>query len=147
MEKLNRNIHLKLQEMCECYMESDFLPELSKTAAFKGEDLEENSIKYLALAILEALTQKAGELTVAQGEEVQVTASAFDGKTIMPPPSKEMTAKIFEIIRSITHIEDANGESALAFGFRNDQLDLLVTLKKEEGKESLKIVFPELEPC
>lgn len=146
MEKLNRNFHLKLQEMCDCYMDTDYLPELEKTAAYKGNDIEENSIKYLALALLEALTQKSEKLTIKKTDKVQVRVISFDEKIALPEPTNEMADKIFEIVRAITHIEDAKGESPLAFGLRNGNLDITVKLKKEEDKESLKLIFPELEP-
>ena len=146
MEKLNRNFHLKLQEMCECYLDTDYLPELKRAVTSEVDDLEENSIKYLALAILEALTQKAMKLTVKKKEKVKVTVSSFDEKITLPAPTSEMADKIFEITRAITHIEDAKGESQLAFGLRNGQMDLTVKLKKKGAAESLKLIFPELEP-
>ena len=146
MENLNRNLHAKLQEMCDCYMDTDFLPELESAVTAEGDDLEENSIKYLALAILESLTQKAGKLAVKKKEKVKVTISSFDEKIQLPPPTNEMADKIFEIVRSITHIEDAKGASTLAFGLRNGQIDLTVKLKKKDGKESLKLIFPDVEP-
>jgi hypothetical protein len=146
MEKLNRNLHLKLQEMCECYMNTDYLPELDKTATTGRDDLEENSIKYLALAILESLTQKAEKLIIKKQDKVEVTVVSFDGKIALPSPTNEMADTIFNVMRAITHIEDAKGESPLAFGLRNGSLDLTVKLKKKENKESLKLIFPQLEP-
>ena len=132
--------------MCECYMNTDYLPELDKTVRSGGDDLEENSIKYLALAILESLTQKAEKLTIKKDDKIQVTVAAFDGKIALPAPTNEMADTIFKVIRAITHIEDAKGESPLAFGLRNGNLDLTVKLKKKENKESLKLIFPQLEP-
>ena len=146
MEKLNRNLHLRLQEMCDCYMETDFLPELAKTATATGGDLEENSIKYLALALLESLTQKAKKLTIKKKDTVQITVTSFDEKITLPTPTDAITDKIFAIMRGITHIEDDNGQSPLAFGLRNGNLEIMVKLKKEGDKESLKLIFPELEP-
>jgi hypothetical protein len=146
MEHLDRNLHAKLQGMCDCYMDTDYLPELGKAVNSKGNDLEENSTKYLALAILEALTQKAKKLTIKRKENISVKVTSFDETTSLPAPTDEMATKIFEIVRSIVHLDGDSGESALAFGLRNGQLDLNVKLKKKEGKESLKIIFPELEP-
>jgi hypothetical protein len=127
-------------------METDFLPELDKTVAGKGDDLEENSIKYLALTILEALTEKAKKLSIKKDAKVQVVVNSFDESITLPAPTAEMATKIFEIMRAITHIEEAEGESPLAFGLRNGNLDLTVKLKKKRDKESLKFIFPELEP-
>lgn len=146
MEKLHRNFHLKLQEMCDCYMDTDYLPELDRTVASKGGDIEENSVKYLALAILEALTQKAKKLTLKKSDKIKVKVSSFDEKIELPAPTDDMVDKIFEIMRAIIHLDDRKGESALAFGLRSGQVDLTVKLKKKEGKESLKLIFPELAP-
>ena len=144
MEKLNRNLHLKLQEMCDCYMDTDYLPELEKTVVSLGGDMEENSIKYLALSILEALTQKAGKLKLKKEDTVTVTITSVDEKIELPAPTSEMVDSIFEIMRAITHIDEAKGESLLAFGLRSGQVDITVQLKTREGKSSLKLIFPEM---
>ena len=145
MEKLSRNLHLKLQEMCDCYMNTDYLPQLDLAVASGVDNIEENSIKYLALTILEAITQKAEKLKIKKSDKVKVTITSLDEKIKLPAPTIEMVDKIFEIVRAITHIEDAEGECQLAFGVQNEQIDLTVKLKKKGDKESLKIIFPELE--
>ena len=144
MEKLSHNLHAKLQEMCDCYMDTDYLPELKRAVTSTADDLEENSIKYLALAILEVLTQKAGKLKIKKKDKVTVEITSSDEKITLPAPTGEMAGKIFEIVRSITHIEGDKGESELAFGLRNGRIDLTAKLSKKEGKESLKLIFPEL---
>ena len=50
MEKMTLNYHLKLQEMCDCYLETDFLVKMKGMAGIESTDLEEDAIKYLALA-------------------------------------------------------------------------------------------------
>jgi len=125
-------------------METDFMPELKRAANSTTDDLEENAIKYLALAILEVLTQKASKLTVKKKEIVKVKISSSDEKIMLPAPTTEIADKIFEIVRTITHIEEDKGASELAFGLRNGRIDLTVKLSKKPGKESLKLIFPEL---
>jgi hypothetical protein len=57
MEKIRLNYHLKLQEMCDCYMETDFLAAMQGMAGIDSTDVEEDAIKYVALAIMYAITQ------------------------------------------------------------------------------------------
>ena len=74
MEKITVTNHLKLQEMCDCYMETDFLPEMQGMAGADSKDVEEDAIKYLALAIMYAITEMAGKLSFKKkGEEIKVT--------------------------------------------------------------------------
>ena len=42
MEKLSLNYHLRLQEMCDCYMETDFSNAIQSMAGVESEDPEEH---------------------------------------------------------------------------------------------------------
>jgi hypothetical protein len=64
MEKIQLNYHLKLQEMCDCYMETDFLANMQGMVGAESKDLEEDAVKYLALTVLYAITRKAAKLTI-----------------------------------------------------------------------------------
>ena len=44
MEKIRLNYHLKLQEMCDCYMETDFLSALQSMSGMDSIDVEEDGI-------------------------------------------------------------------------------------------------------
>ena len=63
MEIHDPNLHLKLIEMCDCYLETDFKAQIQRTAKAATDDLDEDSSKYLALTIMYALTEKAQKLT------------------------------------------------------------------------------------
>lgn len=146
MEKISRNYHVKLQEMCDCYMNTDFMAEMEHPFNTQSEALEEESIKYFSLLILYALTVKAQKLKVKkQKGTLKITVTSSDEKTTISPPPEEIVDKIFEIIRAITHIDSDKGESALALGVRGSQVDLQIKVKKKDDEESLKIVFPNLE--
>ena len=74
MEKIRLNYHLKLQEMCDCYMETDFLAAMQGMAGIDSTDVEEDAIKYVALAIMYAITQKAEKLSFKKkGDELKAT--------------------------------------------------------------------------
>jgi hypothetical protein len=145
MEKLSHNFHVKLQEMCDCYLDTDFLAEMKHPIDVQSATLEEEAIRYFALLILYTLTLKAQRLTVKKQRGIlEVTVEALHEKNILPPPPEKIADKIFEIIRAITHIEKDNGEMALALGLRSSQVDLQVKVKKKEDEELMELLFPEL---
>ncbi len=141
MEKLSHNLHAKLQEMCDCYMETDFKSELAGMSVAQSSDLEEDAIKYLSLAIMYAITEQASKLSLKiKGDDVKVTVKS-DEKETLSAPSSELAAKSIEIMRTILHLEEDKSELPLSLGLRSGQVDVLVKLKREGEKESMKIAF------
>ena len=47
MEKLSRNYHSKLQEMCDCYMDTDFVAELDRVIDVQSATVAEDAFRYL----------------------------------------------------------------------------------------------------
>lgn len=145
MEQLSRNFHMKLQEMCDCYMDTDFLAEMKRDIPVESATLEGEALRYLALLIMYTLTIKAQLLSVKKKNgALKVTVSAPHEKRTLSPPPEEIVAKVFEIIRAITHIEKDNGEMDLALGLREGRVDLRVKVKRAEDEETMKLQFPEL---
>ena len=143
MEKIRLNYHLKLQEMCDCYMETDFLTALQGMAGADSKDVEEDAIKYLALAIMYAITKKAEKLSFKKkGEELKARINN-GSKEKLPVPSVAVMDKVFEIMRGILHIEEDKGEMEFSLGLRSGEVDVIVKVDREDGKESLKIKFPQ----
>jgi hypothetical protein len=143
MEKIRLNYHLKLQEMCDCYMETDFLAALQGMAGADSKDVEEDAIKYLALAIMYAITKKAEKLSFKKkGEELKAKINN-GSKEKLPVPSVAVMDKVFEIMRGILHIEEDKGEMEFSLGLRSGEVDVIVKADREDGKESLKIKFPQ----
>jgi hypothetical protein len=142
MEKLLLNYHLKLQEMCDCYLETDFVPEMQHMAtAPPSDDLEEDAIKYLALAIMHAITEQAAKLSLKKkGDAITVTVKDEEKKTL-PAPAALVFAQIIEIVRAILHIEEDKGKLPLSLGLRNGEVNMTVKVKREEGKESVAFSF------
>ena len=144
MEKISRGYHARLQEMCDCYMETDYRMEMVKMASERSPDLEEDALKYLALSILYATTEKARKLSFKKKRgEPKVTVKAEE-KMELPLPPGEIADKIFEIMRSITHLEGEKGREPFSLGLRDGRMELSVKVEKEEDKESLKFSFPAL---
>lgn len=110
MEIAERNYHLRLQEMCDCYMETDFHKQLEVLAGSDGVDLEENAIKYLSLAIMYTLTEKARKLSLKKEDGHVKVVVKGDSKITLASPGVAMFDKIVEIIRAVLHIEEDKGE-------------------------------------
>jgi hypothetical protein len=145
MEKLSRNYHIKLQEMCDCYLETNFRKQLADMASGKSTDVEEDALKYLALAIMYTLTEKAKKLSFKKSKDsTKITIKAKEQKIELPLPSQDLIDKIIAITRAITHLEKDKGECPLVLGLKNDQLELHVKVKKDKEKESVKFAFPDL---
>ena len=144
MERISRNYHARLQEMCDCYMETDYRNEMEVMASETSADVEEDALKYLALSILYATTEKAKKLSFKKKKgEPKVTVKAEE-KMELPTPPGEIADKIFEIMRSVTHLEGEKGREPFSLGLRDGSMELNVKVEKEDDKESLKFSFPEL---
>ncbi len=142
MEIAERNYHLKLQEMCDCYLETDFQKQLQAMAASAEGDLEENGVKYLSLAIMYSLTERAGKLSLKKKDgEVTVTVKG-DATITLPALSVALFDKVTEIIRAILHIEEDRGELPLSLGLRSGDVELQIKVKRKLGQETIKIKFP-----
>lgn len=145
-----RNLHLKLQEYCDCYMETDPKKGLEainlggKDSDFTG-DPEEVALKFIGLAILYGMKENAKRLSVVKSDqgEVQFNIEAA-GKYKLPPPPPPVDDRVFEVMRSITHLEAERASEPLSVGLRNDRVELAVAFDSEGGKRSMTISFPEI---
>jgi hypothetical protein len=138
--KEKRNLHLKVQELCDCYATTDPLKEMSVLA--KDKDQEEAALKWLALAALHGVNSNAKEITIRRNKKGEVKVLAKYRKTELPSPGVGVGQNIVAAVREITHIEGNEGKTLLALGMRNDSLELKVKLKVEGALEKVKIEFP-----
>ena len=144
MEKIQLNYHLKLQEMCDCYMETDYLAKMQGMVGAESKDIEEDAVKYLALAMLYAITRKAEKLSLKKkGDELSVRIKA-DQKEDLPQPSAVVVDKVFQIMREILHIDEDKGEMDLSLGLRTGEVNVHVKVKGQGDRQSLKVKFPTL---
>ncbi len=148
MIKDERNYHQRLQEFCDCFMETDFKKELE--AASKGAsgdpsgDLDELALKFLGLAILYGANEDAKKITLQRSREGKSLFSVeARGNYQLPPPSAQVADRIFSIARSITHIDEDQGKEPLSLGLRNDRMGITLQFDRKRGGESLSILFPE----
>ncbi len=139
--KEKRNVHLKVQELCDCYATNDPLKEMSVVK--NDEDKDEAALKWLALAALHGVGHNAKEITVSRSADGDVKVTAKYHESELPSPGSEIGSKIIEAVREMTHIETKKGKSPLALGIRNDSVELKVTLKEKDDGEKVTLKFPE----
>ena len=138
--KEQRNVHLKVQELCDCYATNDPLKEMSGVPT--DEDKEEAALKWLALAALHGVNNNAKSVTISRSAEGEVSVTAKYRESELPSPGSDVGGKIFEAIKDITHIEGQEGKTPLALGIRNDSIELSVKYKSKKNKEKVSIKFP-----
>lgn len=140
------NYHLRLIEMCDCYLETDFPAVLQKVADTPSGDTEEDALKYLAVAILYTVTEKASKLSLKRKKDkITATIQTNGDKIALRPPKKALFDAITAITRSILHLEKDKESVPLCLGLKNAQLELQVKFERADDKESLKFKFPSLE--
>ena len=139
--KEKRNVHLKVQELCDCYATNDPLKEMSTVK--NEEDKDEAALKWLALTALHGVNGNAKKIAITRSEDGQISVTAKYRESELPSPGSEVGAKIIEAVREITHIEGDKGKTPLALGIRNDSIEIQVKMKSKEGKEKVTFKFPE----
>ena len=138
--KEKRNVHLKVQELCDCYATNDPLKEMSVVK--DSTDKEEAALKWLALASLHGVNYNAREVTLIRSKDGKVRVTAQYRESELPSPGPEVGAKISEAIREVTHIEGDKGKTPLSLGIRNDSIELQVKIKTKDDREEVTIKFP-----
>ena len=139
--KEKRSLHLKVQELVDCYATSDPLKEMS--VIDKEEDREEAALKWIALAVLHGINANADEIRISRSVDGEVKVTANYRKTKLPSPDADIGNRIIETIREITHIEGDKGKMPLALGIRDGSLELGIKVKRKDDGETIKFKFPE----
>ncbi len=139
--KEKRNVHLKVQELCDCYATNDPLKEMSVVK--NDSDKDEAALKWLALASLHGVNNNAKEVTITRSKDGEVRVTAKYRESELPSPGPDVGTRIMEAIREITHIEGDKGKSPLSLGIRNDSIELQVKIKTKDDREKVTIKFPE----
>ena len=138
--KEKRNVHLKVQELCDCYATNDPLKEMS-TVKSEG-DKDEAALKWLALSALHGVNSNAETITITRTKDGDIDVTAKYRESELPSPGSDIGAKIIAAVREITHIEGKKGKTPLALGIRNDSIEIQVKMDSEEDKETVTLNFP-----
>lgn len=139
--KDNINLHLKVQEMCDCYAATDPLKEMS---ILKNDpDKHQAAVKWLALAALHGINTNANKITISKSENGSINVSANYREKDLPSPGNDVGQRIIEALKAITHIEKDNGEMPLALGIRDSSVDLVVRIDTDHGRKKVILEFAE----
>ena len=136
-----QTMHLKVQELCDCYATTDPLQEMS--ALEKDDDKDEAALKWLALAALHGINANAEKISIAQSKEGMVRVTAEYRKSELPNPGSEIGGKIIEAVRGITHMEGDKGKLPLALGIRDGSIEISIKMKRSKDGEKISLKFPE----
>lgn len=133
------SLHLKLQELCDCFATTDPLKEMStvKNAA----DKEEAALKWLALAVLHGVNHNAEKIKIKKSDDGDVAVTAEYRKTELPSPGSEVAEKIIASLIGITHLEGGEGKTQLALGIRDSSISLTIKMKSKDGGKKVTIGF------
>ncbi len=134
------NTHQKVQELCDCFATTDPLKGMSEVGLAPAS--EEAALKWIALAVLHGINSNAEKisLTTTKKGEVKVTAEYRTAE--LPSPGVEVGKKIVEAMRAMTHMEKDREKMTLAFGIRNNSMDLKIKSRHEGGDDRITITFP-----
>jgi hypothetical protein len=131
--------HKKVQELCDCYAETDPLREMALLS--NDSDKEEAALKWLALAILHGVDRNAREISLEKSVDGTVAVKAEYRETLLPAPSEEIGSRIISAVREIMHVEEDKGELPLAIGIRDSSIEILAKVKLKDGKEKITFRF------
>src|SRR4030043_922029 len=114
MIKDDRNYHQRLQEFCDCYMETDPKKELEKASkGVSGDpsgDLDELALKFLGLGIFYGATEKANKISFERSQEGKVLFSVESrGKYQLPPPRVQVAERIISVSHPVPHVTETQG--------------------------------------
>lgn len=135
-----RSLHLKVQELCDCYAGTDYLKEMCLVP--KEPDAQEAALKWIALAVLHGINANADEVKISRSEDGAVKVTAEYRKASLPTPGDDIGRLILEALRQIVHLEKDKDKGLLALGVRNDSMELEVEVKRKDGGESATLAFP-----
>ncbi len=138
--KDKENLHLKVQELCDCFSTTDPLKEMSEVK--NDADSLDAALKWLALTALHGVNSNANKISIKQTSDGSISVVAEYRDAELPSPGADVAGNIFEVVREITHIESAKGKTKLALGIRDSSLDLDVSIKDKDGYKKISIKFP-----
>jgi hypothetical protein len=135
-----QNLHLKVQELCDCFSTTDPLKEMSEIKT--DDDRMEAALKWLALSALHGVNNNAKKITVKKTNDGNVSVTAEYRDTELPSPGPDVADHIFEAVRKMTYLEDEKGKSEFSLGLGNSSLDLTISVKDKDDYKKVSLKFP-----
>ena len=137
--KDTQSLHLKTQELIDCYARTDPLREMS--AIKDDSDREEAALKWFALTVLHGINNSAEEVSISVSDTGETKVTATYRESELPSPGSEVGGHIIQALREITHIRGGNGKTPLALGVGDSSTDLKLSIKSEKGRQEATIAF------
>ena len=131
--------HKRMQELCDCFAESDPLAEMALLR--KDADKEEAALKWLALAVLHGIDRHAKKISLRRYADGSVRTQAEYRDSELPSPGSDIGGRVIEAGRQVTHIEGKKGEIPLAVGIRDSNIELSVKVSKDSDCEKITLKF------
>jgi len=138
--KDSANIHQKVQELCDCFATTDPLKGMSDIS--RAPEADEAALKWIALAVLHGINSNAEKISLTATGDGTVRVTAEYRQSELPSPGPVVAKKIVEAMRAITHIEKNKEKMTLAFGIRNNSMELKIKSRHEGGDDRISITFP-----
>nr|NJM01917.1 hypothetical protein [Desulfobacula sp.] len=138
--KDTENLHLKVQELCDCFSTTDPLKEMSELK--NDQNSLDAALKWLALSVLHGVNNNAKEISIRQEDDGAVSVMAEYRDTELPSPGPHVAAAVFEAVREMTHMDGDDGKTRFAMGIRDSSLDLNISVKNKNGNRKISIKFP-----
>jgi hypothetical protein len=133
------SLHLKVQELCNCFATTDPLKEMSIVK--NDADKQEAALKWLALAALHGVNNNAEKISITKTVDGTVNVTAEYRQTELPSPGGDVADKIIESLIGITHLEGGEGKTQLALGIRDSSINLTIKMKSKDGGKKVTIKF------
>ena len=138
--KEKRNLHLKVQELCDCYSTTDPLKEMSVIK--EDTDVDEAALKWIALAALHGINNNADKISISKSKDGKITVTAKYRESELPSPGVNVGQNVIQAVREITHLDGNKGKTPLSLGVRDSSIELTVKIKTKEDRERVTIEFP-----
>ena len=138
--KEKRNLHLKVQELCDCYSTTDPLKEMSVIK--EDTDVDEAALKWIALAAIHGINNNADKISISKSKDDQITVTAKYRESELPSPGGNVGQNVIQAVREITHLDGNKGKTPLSLGVRDSSIELTVKIKTKDDKERVTIEFP-----
>jgi hypothetical protein len=135
------SMHLKVQEMCDCYLSTDPLREMSVLK--DDEDKDAAAIKWLALAILYGIDSNAKRISLSANEKGDVKVVAKFRKSELPAPGSDVGSRIFDLVKRLAHFDGDEGTTPLAVGIRDSSLEIGLSSAREDDGRVVTLRFPD----
>lgn len=139
--KEKRGLHLKLQEMIDCYATTDPLKEMEGMKAEAG-DKEEGALKWLALSILHGINAHAKKVSIVRTKEGNIQVTAEYRGSELPVPDEGTAGQLIPTVRGITHLDEPKGKIPLSVGIRDGSIEMRVKVKSGDDGEKVTLKFP-----